>query len=124
MAYEVEGTWTRLNSRSFRYPRSGRLTWKHPRFKETQEEASSQKASVALDKALTDCNHTEHKHARREPYGRFQLLQDDVRGDLKYNVGHEEDCQSGIVLVSTKLQVGDQTIDGSIRDVGAVQEGQ
>ena len=77
-----------------------------------------------MDKALTDCNHTEHKHARGKPYGRFQLFQDDVRGDLKYNVGHEEDCQSSIVLVPNELQIGDQTIDGSIRNVGAVQEGQ
>jgi hypothetical protein len=51
----------------------------------------SQQAPITRDKSLRQSHNAKHEHVSRQPYVRLELLQQDIRGDLKEHIGHEED---------------------------------
>lgn len=60
---------------------------------------------------------------RSQVEGRAQSLHEDVHGNIQNNVGDEEDEQGDIVIAAGHVEVGLESLNSRIADVGAVEEG-
>ena len=78
---------------------------KHARLSKSEEEPCSEKTAPVLDKTLAYCNETKTEHAQREPYMRFESLQDNIRRDFEDDVGYEEDGQGCVILCSGEAEI-------------------
>jgi hypothetical protein len=96
---------------------------KHSSFEDTEEESRRQETAIVLHKALTESDEAKAEHTQRQPDVGFESFQNDVGGDLEKDVRNEKDGQRCIILDTLEGQVIGKTEDGSIGDIGAVQEG-
>lgn len=55
---------------------------------------------------------------------RLQAFEEDVRWNLKEDIGHEENGQSSVVLVSGKVEVLDQAEDACVCNVRTIEKGE
>lgn len=69
------------------------------------EGISHKETGIILDETLADGDEAEEKHACAQPDVGFQFLKQDIGGDLKDNVGDEEDGQGGVVLGVLKAKL-------------------
>jgi hypothetical protein len=79
---------------------------KHSRLKDAEEEATRQQATVAAHNTHHDGDKAEHEHVGGQPDMGLEALEENVGGDLKETVGHEEDDQSGVVLECLQAKLG------------------
>ena len=73
-----------------------------------------------MDKALAYSNEAKTEHTQREPYMRFEPLQDDIRRDFENDVGYEKDGQSCVVLCPGETEILLQSKNCGIGYIGAV----
>lgn len=77
----------------------------HASLGQTQEEAGSEQTTEVLHQPLAYRYQSKYEHTSRKPDTRLQLLQQDIRWYLKCDIRHEEDCQSGVVLIARQVQI-------------------
>lgn len=96
----------------------------HARLRQAQEETRGQQPAVAAYQSLTNAHQPEEEHAPAQPHVWLEPLQQQVGGNLKKHVRHEEDGERGVELRAAHVQVAGQAEDGRIGDVDAVDEGE
>ena len=106
-------------------PHSNQIQWarEHACLRHAQEKSGCQEPTIICNKPLADCDESKKKRASRKPNMRFEFLQKYVGGDLEQDIGHKEDGQRIIVLISLQSQVFLKPKNGRIGDVCAIEEG-
>lgn len=102
--------------------RDEELTREETAFKESQQEPQGEQLTVRLDEAHADLNDSPEDDDRRNPSTRSEFFEDEVGGDLKEHIAHEEDRRGDIELVVGHVKVFRESCKFCCPDICAIQE--
>lgn len=98
------------------------LTWEKTSLCKTKEESACQKSRIILDQAHQSHDQAPKENDTREEHARCKAFEHDVCGWFRETVRHEEDSQSGIVVMAAHSQVGFEASKTSVADVCTICE--